>query len=153
MISSSKYCLHIYWVRDWMCACMWLTCMMACCMMPLALPCMCLAALVFHGPVVCSATVKMGQSSSGPESQEPPKVSTLPLPIPNNDLIVKHTAIRTFSHNNHERYSPRCGLSRLTLTATTNSLYIYSTCMMLHKVYLLKIWIRNGTFLKRHVFF
>ncbi|XP_053471064.1 patatin-like phospholipase domain-containing protein 6 isoform X3 [Ictalurus furcatus] len=43
----------------------------ACCMMPRALPCVCLAALVVHGPVVCSTTVKMGQGTSGPESQEP----------------------------------------------------------------------------------
>lgn len=74
---------------------MWLTCMTACCMMPIALRCMCLAALVVHGPAVCSASVKMGQSSSGPESQEAPTVSMLPLPIPKTDIL--HT--RQYVHS------------------------------------------------------
>lgn len=60
---------------------------MACCMMTLALPCICLAALVVHGPVVSSATVKMGQSTSGSESLEPPEVSMLPLPISYTDFL------------------------------------------------------------------
>lgn len=77
---------------------------MACCMMPRALPCVCLAALVVHGPVVCSATVKMGQSTLGPESQEPSEVSTLPLPFSNTDYKYIYTRVHALSHSSHKQY-------------------------------------------------
>lgn len=92
----------------------------ACCMMPRALPCMCLAVLVVHGPVVCSATLKMGQSTSGPESQESPEVSMLPLPISNTDFkyiyqyihsvtivinTINHSMVLVIWHLLHQRTS------------------------------------------------
>lgn len=58
---------------------------------------MCLTALAVHGPAVCSATVKMGQSTSEPESQEPPEVSTLPRPISNTDYKHDSTCIHAVS--------------------------------------------------------
>lgn len=49
--------------------------MCACCMKPVVLPCV--AAPVVDGPAVCWG--RMGQSTSGPESAEPPQVSSTTL--------------------------------------------------------------------------
>lgn len=51
------------------------------------------AALVVNGPAVCGAAVRMGQSTSGPESQEPPEVSMHPASsdLPTFTLVHQHT--------------------------------------------------------------